>query len=276
MKLLSDKIITPITNADTFNGRINRKCIQNIFFIEIDRPQKLNGMTPFMFYEISKAFTEYENDNNAKCCLVYTSGKNFCSGMDLRQMSTLLKKKDHSWLKPKKGIDPLGLHKPFRSKPLIVAVKGVTFTYGLELMLSSDIALCGRKTSFAMLEALRGLLMTGGGTIRFVERAGWGNAMKYLLTGMKFDSKEAYRMHLVQEIIEENRLFTRAVELANMICNASSLAVKEIIKNARLALINKKKAINSLNKAQEKLVNKKDFKEGLESFLEKRNPDFNR
>ena len=74
-------------------------------------------------------------------------------------MSTLLKKKDHSWLKPKKGIDPLGLHKPFRSKPLIVAVKGVTFTYGLELMLSSDIALCGRKTSFAMLEALRGLLI---------------------------------------------------------------------------------------------------------------------
>ena len=52
--------------------------------------------------------------------------------------------------------------------------------------------------------------MTWGGTIRFVERAGWGNAMKYLLTGLKFGSHEAYRMNLVQEVVEENYLFTRA------------------------------------------------------------------
>ena len=58
MKILSDKIITPINKPDIIKGRINRKLIQNIFFIEIDRPQKLNGFTPFMFYEISKAFTE--------------------------------------------------------------------------------------------------------------------------------------------------------------------------------------------------------------------------
>ena len=276
MKKISENLIKPMEDADISKGRINRKLIQNIFFIDIDRPSKMNGFTPYMFEEMGKAFTEYENNNNALCAIVYTSGNNFCAGMDLKEMRNLLEKNDHSYINNNKLIDPLGLNKPVRSKPLIVAVKGVTFTYGLELMLSSDIALCGRKTSFAMLEALRGLLMTGGGTIRFVERAGWGNAMKYLLTGMKFDSKEAYRMHLVQEIIEENRLFTRAVELANMICNASSLAVKEIIKNARLALINKKKAINSLNKAQEKLVNKKDFKEGLESFLEKRKPDFNK
>ena len=63
-----------------------------------------------------------------------------------------------------------------------------------------------------MLEALRGLMMTGGGTIRFVERAGWSNAMKYLLTGLEFDSKEALRLNLIQEIVEEEVLFTKAVE----------------------------------------------------------------
>ncbi len=274
MKILSDKIITPINKPDIIKGRINRKLIQNIFFIEIDRPQKLNGFTPFMFYEISKAFTEYENNKNAKCCIVFTSGKNFCAGMDLKQMQKLLKKGDDSWIKPKKGIDPLSLYDPIRSKPLIVAVKGITFTYGLELMLSADIALCAKNTTFAMLEVLRGLLMTGGATLRFVERSGWSNAMKYLLTGLQFNSKEAYRMNLVQEILDEKYLFTRAIEIANMICNASSHAVKEVIQNSRLAQSNQKKAILKLNNIQNKLVKKDHFKEGLQAFIEKRPPNF--
>ena len=89
--------------------------------------------------------------------------------MDLQQMAKYLKKEDHSYLKNKKYIDPLSLNKPIRSKPLIVVVKGITYTYGLELMLSADIAIAGSNTRFAMLEVKRGLLMTGGATIRFVE-----------------------------------------------------------------------------------------------------------
>ena len=62
MKIISDKLIKPIKEADDHNGRINRKLIQNIFFIDIDRPNKMNGFTPFMFKEIAKAFTEYEQN----------------------------------------------------------------------------------------------------------------------------------------------------------------------------------------------------------------------
>ena len=62
IKPLSEKIIRPIIKADTEKGRINRKLIQNIFFIDIDRPTKMNGFTPYMFEEMAKAFTEYENE----------------------------------------------------------------------------------------------------------------------------------------------------------------------------------------------------------------------
>ena len=72
--------------------------------------------------------------------------------MDLKKNGKTSKNGDHSYIKNKKFIDPLGLNKPLRSKPLIVAVKGITFTYGLELMLSSDIALAAKNTTFAMLE----------------------------------------------------------------------------------------------------------------------------
>ena len=98
--------------------------------------------------------------------------------------------------------------------------------------------------------------------------------MKYLLTGINFDSNEAYRMNLVQEILKEQDLFTRAVELASLICNSSSKAVKEIIKNSRLAQIKPKQAIKQFSKVQDKLINSKDFEEGLKSFLEKREPNF--
>ena len=274
MKTISEKLIKPIIDADNDKGRINRKLIQNIFFIDIDRPKKLNGFTPYMFEEISKAFTEYENNNNALCAIVYCSGENFCAGMDLDKMSKLLIKGDHSYINNKNYVDPLNLNKPLRSKPLIAVVKGITFTYGLELMLAADIALAAKNTKFAMLEVLRGLLMTGGATIRFVERAGWSNAMKYLLTGLEFDSEEALRMNLIQEIIEEKFLFTRAVELASHICKASPSAVKEILANSRLALERPQKAIKMFNKVQNKLIAGDDFKEGLKSFIEKREPRF--
>ena len=274
MKKISENLIKPMEGADILKGRINRKLIQNIFFIDIDRPSKMNGFTPYMFEEMGKAFTEYENNNNALCAIVYTSGDNFCAGMDLKEMRNLLEKNDHSYINNNTLIDPLGLNNPIRSKPLIVAVKGITFTYGLELMLAADIAIADKNTTFAMLEVKRGLLMTGGATIRFVERAGWSNAMKYLLTGIKFDSNEAYRMNLIQEIHETNDLFTRAIELATLICSASPDAIKEVIKNSRIAQTNKKTAISQFDKVQNKLINGKNFKEGLKSFLEKREPYF--
>ena len=274
MKKISENLIKPMEDADISKGRINRKLIQNIFFIDIDRPSKMNGFTPYMFEEMGKAFTEYENNNNALCAIVYTSGDNFCAGMDLKEMLNSLEKNDHSYINNNKFIDPLGLNNPIRSKPLIVAVKGITFTYGLELMLAADIAIADNNTTFAMLEVKRGLLMTGGATIRFVERAGWSNAMKYLLTGIKFDTNEAFRMNLIQEIHETKNLFTRAVELAGIICSASPDAVKEVIKNSRIAQINQNTAISQFDSVQNKLINGKDFKEGLKSFLEKREPYF--
>ena len=100
------------------------------------------------------------------------------------------------------------------------------------------------------------------------------NAMKYLLTGIKFDSNEAFRMNLIQEIHETKDLFTRAVELAGFICSASTEAIKEVIKNSRIAQINQETAINEFNSVQNKLIKGKDFKEGLKSFLEKREPYF--
>ena len=72
----------------------------------------------------------------------------------------------------------------------------------------------------------------------------------------------------------EVNLFARAIQLADDICKCSPLAIKEVIKNSRLAQINPLKAINNFNRVQNKLIKSNDFLEGLKSFEEKRPPKF--
>ncbi len=275
MKNKNDETISPPKNEPNNNlGRINREIKKGIFYIGIDREKKLNGFTPFMFREIAKAYTEFENNRDALCALVYSHSNNFCAGMDLSLATPYMKAGDYDFIHPEKLIDPLSLFNLERTKPVICAVRGITYTYGLELMLASDIAIAADNSRFAMLEVLRGVLMTGGATIRFIERAGWSNAMRYLLTGDEFDSKEAYRMNLIQEIVKPNEVFTKAKEIAIKITQAAPLAVKATLENSKLALVNYQKAISQLDALQTSLANSADAAEGLRAFNIKEKPNF--
>jgi enoyl-CoA hydratase/carnithine racemase len=116
---------------------------------------------------------------------------------------------------------------------------------------------------------------TGGATIRFVQRAGWGNAMKYLLSGIEFNSEEALKMNIVQEVVKPYEVYTRAKEIARSIAEAAPLAVKETIKNAKLALEEGREAAAAeFDIVQEMLASSNDAKEGVEAFKNKKKPNF--
>ena len=116
---------------------------------------------------------------------------------------------------------------------------------------------------------------TGGATIRFVQRAGWGNAMKYLLSGMEFNSEEALKMNIVQEVVPADKVFTRAKEISGNIASAAPLAVKETIKSAKIALEQgRESAVSEFDSVQEMLASSNDAKEGVESFKNKQKPNF--
>ena len=102
---------------------------------------------------------------------------------------------------PVGSVDPLSLRPPIRTKPLVCAVQGICFTLGIELMLAADIVVAADDCRFAQIEVKRGIMPAGGATIRMVERAGWGNAQRYLLTGDEFGAAEALRLGFVQEVV---------------------------------------------------------------------------
>ncbi|MFL6580700.1 MAG: crotonase/enoyl-CoA hydratase family protein [Burkholderiales bacterium] len=259
--------------ADPAEGRITTELRDSLFLIGIDRPAKLNGFTPIMLRGMAQAYTRYEHEPLARCALVYAEGAHFTAGLDLPKVAphlggdTLLVEQDQ--------IDPFESRPPFRSKPLVFAVHGICYTLGIEMMLAADIVVAAADTRFAQVEVKRGLMPTGGATIRMVQRAGWGNAMRYLLTGDEFDAQTALRLGFIQEIVEPGRQRQRATELARSIAEQAPLAVAATLWNARVALREGPETATALFGAtQTRLLASEDFQDGLRSFKEKRAPTF--
>ena len=97
-------------------------------------------------------------------------------------------------------LDVLGNSQPHRSKPVVVVAHGDTWNLGHEIYLAGDIRVAAANTRFGQDENTHGRFPGGGATVRFVREAGWGNAMRYMLTGDHWTAEESYRMGITQQI----------------------------------------------------------------------------
>jgi enoyl-CoA hydratase/carnithine racemase len=121
------------------------------------------------------------------------------------------------------------------------------------------------------MEVQRGIFPFGGATLRFHQIAGWGNAMRWLLTGDEFDAHDALRLGLVQEVMASEDLLPRAIELANRIARQAPLGVQATLMSARLAhREGETVAAAALPPMVAKLLNSEDAKEGVRAMVEKR------
>jgi enoyl-CoA hydratase/carnithine racemase len=111
----------------------------------------------------------------------------------------------------------------------------------------------------------------GGATIRMVERAGWGNAMRYLLTGDEFTAEEAYRIGFVQEVVGAGEQYGRALELATAISKRAPVAVQETLASSQIFRERGHDAtVEAFDGQLKRLASTEDFMEGVRSFLERR------
>lgn len=259
---------------DNSDGRINVSSEGALRLIGIDRPAKLNGFTPKMLREYAYAITDFDRDPDARCALVYAEGPHFTAGLDLPKLAEVWARGESPY--PADALEIWNLRPPFRKKPLVVAVKGICYTVGVEMMLSADIVIASDNCRFTQMEVKRGIMAAGGATIRMVERAGWGNAMRYLLTGDEWDAETALRFNFVQEVVPTGQEFERAREIALKITHTvAPLAVEATLENARTALEQgPAAAIAGFDEIRLRLRGSEDAKEGVDSFREKRPPRF--
>ena len=258
-------------------GEITTELSGQLFLIGIKRPAKLNGFTPKMMRELAAAYSALEDHQQATCGVLFAHGDHFTAGLDLPSMAPFMQRGEA--VASPDDIDPFDLRASTsgrrREKPLVAAVRGITYTLGIELMLAADIVVAGSDCRFAQLEVKRGIMATGGATIRITERAGIGNANLMMLTGDEFNARDAERMGLVQRVVEPDQVLAVALEIASRIARQAPLAVRATrLSILRSSLEGAAAAYAEFGAIQGKLANSTDAKEGVASFVERRAPHF--
>jgi len=245
----------------------------HLLLVGLNRPRKRNAFDAEMLGQLAAAFAELEHEPELRCGVIFAHGDHFTAGLDLADVGPRIASGELDL--GAFEFDPLAVHGPARRKPTVIAVQGICFTIGVELSLAQDICIAAADTRFGQIEVRRGIMPFGGATFRLLQRAGWGNAMRYLLTGDEFGAAEAHRIGLVQEVVAVGRQLERAIEIGENIAAQAPLAVQASLAAARRALAQQEQAgIAALMPEVHKLMQTEDAAEGMLSFVERRAANF--
>ena len=245
-----------------------------MFLIGFNRPEKRNAADFALLQQLALAYGELERDPELRVGLVHAVGDHFTAGLDLADVGPRLGPNGID-IVPAGGLNPWQVDGRALSKPVVMAVQGTCLTLGIELMLASDISVAAESAMFGQIEVARGILPFGGATIRFPRTVGWGNAMRWILTGDMFDAREAHRLGLVQEVVPDGTQFDRALELAERIAAQAPLAVQATLANARKAIREGDAAAEAdLQPMLARLAATEDARIGMEAFLSRQPASF--
>lgn len=246
----------------------------HVLDIQLTRSEKLNALSLEMYADLALALGRLDRDADLRVGLIHAEGKHFTAGIELDKWAPTFA--DGKWVPlPPGGLHPFALAGPRCSKPVVIAVQGYCFTWGIEILLTTDVRVAAEDTQFAMLEVKRGIYPCGGATLRLPQQMGWANAQRYLLTGERFSAAEAYRTGLVQQVVPAGRQYEVAQEIAESIAAAAPLGVRAILGSARLAQAKgEAHAAEHIFDDMPGVMGSADAREGVQSFLERRDAVF--
>ena len=253
-------------------GNIQVEQRGSVLLIGIDRPEAQNRFDASMLIGLGKAYYRLDHEDELRAAVLYGIGRDFSLGVDrgafaAAQASGQLPPKDPDY------INPVGLKPPYRLKPVVIAVHGGTKYLGHELFLASDIRVAANDVVFSQGEVARGVFPGGGATVRFAREVGWGNAMRYMLTGDEWGAAEAYRLGLLQEVTAPGKEVDRALDLANKIAAAAPLGIRATLASSRQALAaDEATALAALQTEFGRLLQSQDAKEFQRALQEGRAP----
>ncbi|MEZ0367414.1 crotonase/enoyl-CoA hydratase family protein [Mycobacterium sp. pUA109] len=245
----------------------------HVQIIGLNRPQKRNAFDATMLRELAAAYGELDADDTVRVGVLYGEGTMFTAGLDLASVAGDIQ--NNVSLVPDGGINPWQVDGRQLSKPLVAAVHGKVLTLGIELMLAADITVAAESATFAQLEIARGIYPFGGATIRFPRAAGWGNAMRWMLTADTFDAAEAHRIGVVQEVVPDGQHLPRALEIAHTIARQAPLGVQATLRSARQAVRAGEAAAEAdLVPGVQRLFATEDAAIGVQAFLTRTPAEF--
>lgn len=244
-----------------------------VAYITLNRPDKLNSFNREMALLLQQLLDDCAADDTIRCICITGAGKGFCAGQDLAEV-----------------VDPngpgmqkiLGEHynpiiNRLRSiaKPIVAAVNGVAAGAGANLALACDIVVASESASFIQAFSKIGLIPDSGGTFHLPKLVGFQRASALMMLGDKVPAAEALQMGMLYKTFSVDTFDAESKKLAKQLAQMPTKAlgyIKQALNASLTADLQQQLATE--DKLQQQAAATNDFKEGVASFLEKRNPVF--
>jgi enoyl-CoA hydratase/carnithine racemase len=242
----------------------------HVALITLNRPSKLNSVTPEMANVITGLVEECNRDDGIRAVILHGAGERaFCAGSDIRELD--------DYPTPWQFRNRPDYCDAIRalSKPTIAAVNGYALGGGLELALSCDIRLASTNAQFGAPEIKLGWIGGGGVSYLLTHSVGPSNAALMLYTGDPISADQALHWGLVSDVIPGKQLAERALQLAQTISLRAPIAARTAKSNLRAAYtMPLEMAVQYERDLQTICMATEDAKEGRQAFKEKRAPEF--
>jgi enoyl-CoA hydratase/carnithine racemase len=239
--------------------------------ITLNRPEAHNALTHTTYAELEDAV----RTTTARCLVITGAGKSFCSGDDVKQIlsqaSTEGGAADRLARTPR--LTPAADALLHTDVPVIAAVNGAAVGWGMELALMADLRIASDRARFGELFVKRGLCCDAPGLGRLVQAVGREKAAEILFTGEIFDADQAARIGLVGRVVPHDDLMGAAMERAQVIAGNPPLAVAALKRGLRRTVDPDWNEVGQwVSATLAELFRTEDHREGVASFLEKRDP----
>ncbi len=247
-----------------------------IVTITINRPERMNAIDALTSFELKKAFTEFNEDDDLWVAILTGAGdRAFSAGNDLVAMSELMAGK--ITLDPEVARAPFGgITRGFECwKPIIAAINGYCLAGGLEIAATCDIRVAAEHAQFGVPEVTRAIIPGASGTQRLPRMLPKGIALELLITGGRFDAEWALRYGLVNYVVPADQVMPKAREIAEAICENGPLAVRAVKESALRGLdMTFEEGLKQENGFSSKVMKSEDAREGPLAFAQKRKPEY--
>jgi enoyl-CoA hydratase/carnithine racemase len=258
--------------------------------IKLNRPDRLNAWTDKMGMELRHAVAEAEADEDVVVIVITGEGRGFCAGADLQGLSDLSSGSGRrEAVDEDLAADPgdPAMDEGFRAtytylmsvrKPIIAAINGPCAGMAVPIALSTDIRFASDRAAFTTAFARRGLIAEWGINWLLPRVVGTAHALDLILSGRKIDAAEAERMGLVNQVLPHDELMKHVYDYAREMAESCSPSSMQVMKRQVYEGLHE-----SLGESHKKAVagmlesfKRPDFAEGVQSFLDRRPPEFKR
>lgn len=245
--------------------------------ITLNRPERLNAISGAMLKTLSERLLEADRDPNVRAIVLTGAGRGFCAGLDLVDAS--------AGAGIGSGDNPLPVNLDLRDAPPVIlheidtpticALNGGAAGYGMDMALGCDIRIAAQSAKLAAAFTRRGVLPESGGTWLLPRLVGWAKAAEIIFTGRTLPADQCLELGLVNRVVPDELLAKEVRAFAEEIAANAPLAVSASKRMMRMGLSEEfSDHVHHVYLQLVPLFATEDFREGMQSFLEKRKPEF--